>query len=154
MVSVTCWVALAVFNCCAAKFRLSGASASVAGSTAVPLSEAVCVPALSATLKLPGRVPGAVGWNVTDTVHPEPAPSVDPQVSAVIVKSPVTTGVCKVAATPPVFEIVIFCAALTDPTFVAEYVTVVGVNTIAAPAAPTPASAGTSRRAPGSASPP
>ena len=71
-------------------------------------------------LKLPARVPEAVGANATDTVQPTPAASVAPQVFAVIVKSPVTTGFCNVAATPPVFEIAIFCAALTTPTFVPE----------------------------------
>jgi hypothetical protein len=92
-------------------------------------------------LKLPVRVPEAVGWNATDTVHPELAPSVGPHVFAVIVKSPLTAGACRLTVTPPVFEIVIFCAALTDPTFVPEYGTAIGLNTIAAAGAPTPVSA-------------
>jgi hypothetical protein len=60
-VSVTCCIALAVFNCCAANVSANGVSASVAGSTPNPVSEAVCVPTLSVTLKLPDRVPEAVG---------------------------------------------------------------------------------------------
>jgi hypothetical protein len=59
-------------------------------------------------------------------------------VFAVISKSPVTTGVCRVAVIPPVFEIVIFFAALTDPTSVPEYVIVIGFRTIAAADAPVP----------------
>ena len=118
LVSVTCWVALAVFNCCAAKVRLSGASASVAGSTPTPVSDAVCVPTLSVMLKLPVRVPEAVGRNSTETVHPTLDASVVPQVFAERMKSPVATGVCKLAVTPPVLEIVIFCAVLVAPTLV------------------------------------
>ena len=118
LVSVTCWVVVAVFSSCAAKLKVSGASASVAGSKPTPLSDAVCVPALSAMLKLPVRVPPAVGWNATDTVQPDEAPSVAPQVFAVIAKSPVTAGVCRLAVTPPVLDTVIFWAALDDPTLV------------------------------------
>jgi hypothetical protein len=92
-------------------------------------------------LKLPVRVAEAVGTNSTATVHPTPLASVVPQVFAEIAKSPVTTGVCSVAVTPPVFEIVIFCAALAAPTFVPEYVTVIGLNTIAAAAKPVPLTA-------------
>ena len=64
----------------------------VAGSSPTPLNDAVCVPALSAMLKLPVRVPEAVGRNATDTVHPTPPASVVPHVFTVIAKSPVTTG--------------------------------------------------------------
>jgi hypothetical protein len=119
----------------------AGVTASVAGSRPTPLREAVCVPALSVTLKAPFRVPDAVGWNATDTVHPTPAASAAPQVLNEIVKSPVTTGVCSAAVTPPVFEMVKFCAALTEPTLVPEYVTEIGLNTIAAAGAPTPLNA-------------
>jgi len=92
-------------------------------------------------LKLRVRVPEAVGTNSTDTVQPTPAASVVPHVFAEIKKSPVTTGVCRVAVTPPVSETAIFCAALADPTFVPKYVTAIGLNTIAAAAAPVPLSA-------------
>ncbi len=137
-VSVTACVALAVPTVCAAKLKLNGASPSVAAACPTPLNATVCVPALSVTLKLPVRVPLAVGANATATVHPAPPPSVAPHVFAVIAKSPVTIGVPSVAGNPPVFDTVMFCAALSVPTVVAPYVTEIGINTIAAAAVPVP----------------
>jgi hypothetical protein len=48
------------------------------------------------------------------------------------------TGVCRVAAVPPVFEMVMFCAALVAPTLVDGKLNVSGVNTIVAAAMPVP----------------
>ena len=141
LVSVTCCAALAVFNCSAPKANVNGARASVAGSTPSPVNEVVCVPALSVTVSVPVRVPEAVGANAMPNVHPTFAASVAPHVFAVIVKSPLTTGTPNVADTPPALEIVTNCAALVEPTFVPEKLSVIGVNTIAAGGAPTPVNA-------------
>ena len=113
-------------------------SESVAGSAPTPLSAAVWVPASSVTLNVPVRVPEAVGRNTTETVHPTPPGRVVPHVFALIAKSPVTVGVCTETAVFPVFETVMFCTLLDEPTFVEGYVTEIGINTTAAPAAPVP----------------
>ena len=139
--SVTCWVALVVFNCCAAKERLSGVSVSVAGRTPTPVSDAVCVPTLSVMLRVPVRVPEAVGWNSIETVHPTLDASDEVQVFAEIMKSPVTTGDCSVAEPPPVLEIVMFCAALVEPTLVEAKLSAIGSRRTVAAVVPTPVSA-------------
>ena len=46
-----------------------GESASVAGAVPVPVSDAVWVPALSVIVKMPVRVPEAVGVKVMETVQ-------------------------------------------------------------------------------------
>jgi hypothetical protein len=137
-VNVTVCVALAVPTTVAPKLKLSGASPSVAASCPTPLSDAVCVPALSVTVSVPVRIPVVVGAKAIATVHPAPLPSVAPHVFAVIAKSPVTPTVSSVAGNPPVFDTVMSCAALSVPTVVAAYVTEVGINTIAAAVVPTP----------------
>jgi hypothetical protein len=106
----------------------------------VPLSAAVWVPTLSTTVSVPDRDPEAVGRNTTDTVQPTPEASVAPHVFAEIAKSPVTTGVCSVTATPPLFETVMFCTALVAPTSVLGNVTAIGFNTTGAAAVAVPAS--------------
>ena len=141
LVSINCWVALVVFNCCAAKLRLSGERESVAGRTPTPVSDAVCVPTLSVMLRVPVRVPEAVGWNSMDTVHPTLDANDEVQVFAEIMKSPVTTGDCSVTVTPPVLEIVIFCAALAAPTLVEVKLSVIGSRRTVAAVVPTPVSA-------------
>src|SRR5665213_625615 len=138
--SVTVCTALAVFNCCAAKMRLGGVRESVAAVCPIPLSAAVCVPALSVMLKVPVRVPDAVGANATPTVQPAYGASVTTQVFAVIAKSPVSTGNCSTTLTPPVFEMVMFCGELVVPRFVAGNVTETGFNTTAPGGRPVPLS--------------
>jgi hypothetical protein len=64
--------------------------------------------------KIPFLTPEAVGVKTTATVHPVDAASVAPHVLAEIAKSPVIVGGCSVAATPPVFEMVMFSAGLLD----------------------------------------
>ena len=131
---VTCCAALVVPTICCANVSDPGVSVSVAGASPTPVSVAVCVPAtppeLSAIANVPVRVPLAVGVNVIETVHPVCDPSVAPHVFAEIAKSPVDTGVCSVAALPPVFEIVMFCAAVVWFTTVAANVNDTGVNTM------------------------
>jgi hypothetical protein len=127
-VSVTGSAPLVVPICCAAKLNINGASESVATVTPVPLSEAVCVPTESVMLRLPVHTPRAVGAKSIATVHPVLAASVVPHVFAEMAKFPVTTGVPRVAATPPVFEIVTFWGALTAPTVVWPKLTGDGVS--------------------------
>ena len=140
MVSVTCLLALAVFSCCAANTRLDGERPSVAGNTPSPINDALCTPALSVMLRLPFKVPDAMGWNATDTVHPTLGASDAPHVFAMMAKPVVTVGVPSVAGTPPVFEIVIFCAMLIAPTFVDAKLSVIGSRTIEAAVVPVPVS--------------
>ena len=64
----------------------------------------------------PFTAPEAVGLKTTASVHPTPAASEAPHVFAEIEKSPVMAGAPSVAATPPVFETVMFCGALVAPT--------------------------------------
>ena len=64
----------------------------------------------------------------------------DGQVFALIVKSPVTTGACRLTPMPPVFEIVIFCAAVGVPTRELPKLRLVGDNTIFPAARPVPES--------------
>ena len=52
-----------------------------------------------------------------------------PQVFALIWKSPVTTDVCRFTLIPPVFEIVMFCAAVGVPTRVLPKLRLVGDST-------------------------
>ena len=61
----------------------------MAGAVPMPVSEAVWVPASSVRVKVPVRVPEAVGVKVSETVQPVLAASVGPQVLAVMWKSPV-----------------------------------------------------------------
>jgi hypothetical protein len=56
-------------------------------------------------------------------------------------KSPVTVGIPSDVVVPPVFETVIFCAALDALIVVAGKLNVTGVKTIAAPATAVPLNA-------------
>jgi hypothetical protein len=120
---------------------VSGASPSVATDAPVPVRAAVCVPAESVIEKLPFLKPEAVGVKRIATVQPVEGASVAPQVLAEIAKSPVILGVCSVAGTPPVFEMVMFWAGLLDdPSVTVPKLMLVGSRTIAAGASPVPAS--------------
>ncbi len=134
----TVWFALAVLSCCEEKLKEVSERVSVAGLVAVPLRLAVWVPASSTTVKDPERAPVALGAKTIETVHPVCELSVVPQVFAVILKSPETTGVCIPAVALPVFEMVMFCTALVAPTLVTGKVAVVGVRTMAAAGVPVP----------------
>src|SRR5437868_4220084 len=127
-VTVMVCTALGTFNCWPPKLKARLERASVAGSRPVPLSAAVCVPALSVTVNVPDLVPEAVGRNTTETVHPELGGNVVPHVFAVMAKSPITAELCSVTDVEPVFETVMFCSSLLAPTLVPEYVTATGVN--------------------------
>ncbi len=100
------------------------------------------MPAESVIDKLPRLAPDAVGVKTIATVQPVDAASVVPQVFAVIAKSPLAAAGCSVAATPPVFEIVMFPAGLLDePSVTVPKFMLLGSSTIAAGASPVPASA-------------
>jgi hypothetical protein len=91
--------------------------------------------------KIPFLTPEAVGVKTTATVHPVDAASVAPHVLAEIAKSPVIVGGCSVAATPPVFEMVMFSAGLLDdPSVTVPKLALAGVSTIIAGASPVPPS--------------
>ena len=92
----------------------------------MPVSDAVCVPTLSVTLRVPVRVPEAVGWNSMPTVHPTFDASDEVHVFAERMKPAVTAGVPSVAETPPVLEIVMYCCALVAPTLVEVKLSVIG----------------------------
>lgn len=83
----------------------------------VPLRLTVCgLPAaLSRTLKLPVRVPDAVGVNVTLMLQFPPAASEPPHV-LVAAKSPLATMLVIDSVAPPVLDRVTVCAALVVPT--------------------------------------
>jgi hypothetical protein len=86
-VRTTCCAELEVLNCCGGNVRVSGERASVAGEVPTPLKEAVWVPTSSVILKVPLRVPDAVGVKAIAMVHPVLGPRVGPHVFAVIEKS-------------------------------------------------------------------
>jgi hypothetical protein len=117
-VSVMFCATLAVFNCCAAKLRLCALNPSVAGEVPVPCNAVVWVPTASTTVNIPLRTPDVVGTNAIATVQPTPAASVLAHVFAAITKSPLTEIIPSALATPPLFEIVTFCAPLLAPTVV------------------------------------
>ncbi len=70
----------------------------MAGAVPVPESEAVWVPASSVMVKVPVRVPEAVGVKVMDTVQPVLGARVEAQVLAAMWKSPVMVGVWRADA--------------------------------------------------------
>jgi hypothetical protein len=92
-------------------------------------------------LKLPVRVPDAVGEKAIETVQPVLAFSEAPQVLAARAKSPVTNGVFKLTGELPVFEIVMFCTALVELIKVEGNVRAIGFRTTLAAGVPVPASA-------------
>ena len=99
------------------------------------------MPASSLIVKVPPRLPDAVGVNTIATVQPVLEPRVVLQVSAVILKSvPVTDGVCNATELPLVFEIVIFCAGLVALIVVEGNVRATGSRTIGAAGLPMPVS--------------
>ena len=104
----------------------------------MPVSDAARVPAEVGMLKEPFEVPDAVGTKAMATVHPVPAPSVVPQVLAVILKLADTVGTCNVAERPPVFEMAMFWAPLVEPIRSFPKSRDAGVRTIAAGVAPDP----------------
>ena len=113
----------------------------MAGDVPVPLSEAVCVPALSVIVNVPLRVPDAVGTKAIATVHPVLGPRLAPHVSAVILKSaPATEGTCNAIEALLVFEIVMFCATLVALIVVEGKIRLTGFNTIGAGVPPVPES--------------
>ena len=138
LVSVTCCAALVVVICCCANVRDAGESVSVAGAWPVPVSAAVCVPMLSVMLSVPLRAPAAVGVNAIEIAQAVEAVSVATQVLAVMLKSPVSTGVCSVATVPPVLATVIVCAAVVWFMVVGAKVSEGGVSTMLAGAVPVP----------------
>jgi hypothetical protein len=92
-------------------------------------------------LKLPVRVPDVVGEKTTETVQPVLEFRETPQVTAASLKSPVTEGVFKPTTALPVFEIVMFCAALVELITVEANARVIGFRTTAAAGVAVPASA-------------
>ena len=98
----------------------------------VPVRDTVCgePEALSVRVRLPMRVPPAVGANVTDMVQLAPAATLDPQVldSA---KSPVEAIDVTLSAAAPLLVSVTVCAALVVPVFCAAKVRLVGENAAA-----------------------
>src|SRR6201992_2742406 len=101
----------------------------------VPLPPLVPVPvsgtvsdglvALLATVRLADAPPGAVGVNVTLTVHEPPAAIDVPQVLVCANGAPAVTE-DTVAAALPVLVIVTFCAAVVEPTASLPNATAVG----------------------------
>src|ERR1700710_3037152 len=69
LVRVSCWGALAVFSCWAAKPRARGVSVSVAGLVPVPESVATWVPTLSTTVRVPDLAPATDGANAIERVQ-------------------------------------------------------------------------------------
>ena len=138
-VSITGCVVLVVRTCCGAKVSESGERPSVAEDAPMPVSIAVCVPTELWMESVPFRTPDAVGVKTTATVHPVDGASVAPQVFAEMTKSPVIEGVCSVACTPPVFEMVMFWAGLLDePRVTVPKAALAGSRTIMAGASPVP----------------
>jgi hypothetical protein len=86
------------------------------GATPLPVTLTICEPedALSETVRVPVRVPVAVGVNVTRMVHCAPAARLAAhRLSAA--KSPFTMIEVMDSAAPPVFERVTVCAELVEP---------------------------------------
>jgi hypothetical protein len=123
---------------CGAKLSEAGESVSVATEAPRPVSEVFCVPAESARVKTPFRVPAAVGEKTINTLQLTPGARSAAQVFAVIWKSPETAGVCSVADTPPVFETVMLCAGVVWPTISRPKSMLSGFRTTEAGAAPIP----------------
>lgn len=73
----------------------------VIGAVPVPVKLAVCVPALSMTVRVPVRAPIALGVNVTVMVH-LPAAATEGQV-LVVAKSPLADMLVAVSTAVPVF---------------------------------------------------
>lgn len=118
-----------------------GANASVAGSTPLPLNEAVSGFPSPVMLRLPARAPEAVGVKTIPIVHPVLGFRVVPQVFAEIRKSPLTVGAPKVVCAVPVFETVMFWTELVAFTLIAPKFANNGVRTIAPPGVALPFSA-------------
>jgi hypothetical protein len=96
----------------------------------VPVRLEVCglLLALSDTCNVPVSVPVWVGVNTTSMVHVPRAFALVPQVVVETLKSPVVEIETPVSATFWWFLSVNTFAALIDPTFVAAYAAVAGVN--------------------------
>jgi hypothetical protein len=86
----------------------------------VPVSDTVCgePPASSVTVRVPLRVPPAVGVKVTETAQFAPALTLDPQV-LVSAKSPDALIDVTLNAAVPLLVSVMACAALVEPVFCA-----------------------------------
>jgi hypothetical protein len=144
-VSVTVCAALVVPTFWLAKVSETGERlAVVVDGVAVPVRPTVCgLPgALSLTLKLPVRVPDAVGVNVTLMAQFPPAARELPQLS-VSAKSPLVMMLVMVRVAVPVFDSVTVCAALVVPTVWLAKVSEVGerlavvVDSVPVPVRPT-----------------
>jgi hypothetical protein len=85
------------------KLRLVVDSVSVGPTTAVPLKEAVCVPALSATTRLPLAGPASEGLKSTVTVHAASAAKDAPHVFVTTAKGPLTATDEIETELPPTF---------------------------------------------------
>ena len=128
LLSVTVCAALVVPTVWLAKvIEVAERLAVVVGAVPVPVRLTVCgLPeALSVMLKVPVRIPEAVGVNVTLMVQLAPTATELPQVS-VSVKSPLAEMLVIVRATLPVLDSVTVCAALVVPTVWPPNVTDVG----------------------------
>ena len=90
---------------------------------------------------MPPRAPLAEGANDSETVQLVCGARFAAQVFAAKVKSPATTGVCRVAVVPPVLAIVMFWTAEVAPTVVAGKLSDAGVSTTLAAAVAEPARA-------------
>jgi hypothetical protein len=129
-----------------ANVRLAGDKLTLsAAAVAAPVSATVCGEpvALSATERLPVKVPAAVGLNSTETVHVAPAANDVVQVFAEIryedALVPVSVSEVRVTAAVPVFFTVTVCAADVEPTVVEAKVSAVGDSvTVSAAAVPDP----------------
>jgi hypothetical protein len=95
----------------------------------VPLRDTVCgePEALSVIVRLPLRVPPAVGANVTEMVQLAPTATLDPQV-LVSAKSPEAAIDVMLRAVVPLLVSVTVWAALVEPVFCAAKVRLVGEN--------------------------
>lgn len=105
-------------------------------SAPAPVSAAVCgePEALSVTVRVPVRLPVAVGVKVTEMVQLWPAATVDPQV-LVSAKSPEAAMVVMASAAAPEFARVMVCAGLVEPVSWLVKVRVAGESAAAGAAA-------------------
>ena len=111
-----------------------------AKSMPIPVREMLCVPevAVSVRVRVPVRVPAAVGVKITERLQADPGPTVDPQVSAVIEKSPVTAVWERLSRTPPLLVRTRVAAGAWRPTPIAPKSTEDGVRETPAGARPRP----------------
>ena len=115
LVTVTAWAAELEPTSVPAKDRLAGAASSTGpGAVPVPVRLTVLVTPPALTVRVPVRVPVAVGANFTLTVH-EPFAAIDEPQVLVWLKSPVAAMDETAAAEPVGLETVTVWAALVVP---------------------------------------